>query len=143
MKSLLLIALMSLFVSCSSSVVNDYKVKTADKVGSAVEHTLAAQYVNVSIAGVDCAAEAKLTGEAIKVKVLDLLKAKETLIAANASDNNLAAKSVGGVVPALCSFVISNAIPSLLKQVNSPYVCLKSLGSDKLVKVGNDLCSLI
>lgn len=143
MKTLLSMAMVALLVtSCSSSQVNDYKIKAADKVGVAVEHSLAAQYSNVAVEGKDCIAEAKATGEVAKVKVMELLKAKETLIAANANDKSLS-RSVGSVVPVLCSFVVSSVLPALLNDSSSDFACLRALGSDKIVKVGDDLCGLI
>ena len=143
MKFLVLTVLALSLVSCSSSVVNDYKIKASNSVGQAVEHTLAAQYVNVTVEGKDCVAEAKVTGEVAKVKVMELLKAKETLIASSVQDKAFASRSVGSVVPMLCSFVISNVLPGLINDNASEYACLRALGSDKMVKVGNDLCGLI
>ncbi len=131
---------MALFaVSCSSSSVNDFKVKSAEKAGMAVEKNLQAAYLSLVVVGVDCNAEAVATGEVAKEKILELLKAKEVLVSANLSDKNF-----GSVVPVICSFVVSNILPDLIKgSPSDKYACLRALGADKMVKVSNDLCESI
>lgn len=129
---------LSIFTSCSSQKINDFKIEAAEKVGIAVEKELSEAYASVSIEGVDCKAEAKMIGEKIEENVLDVLKAKETV-----ENAGLTQKSLGSVVGPICSFVVSKAIPSLLIDNTDKYACLRALGSEKLVKVGQDLCVAI
>lgn len=126
------------FTSCSSKQVNDFKIETAEKFGAGVEKELKEAYAGVSIDGVDCNAEAVLIGEKVEAQVLELLKAKQVT-----EDAGLSQKSLGSVVAPICSFVVSKAIPSLLIDDSDKYACLRVVGSEKLVKVGQDLCEAI
>lgn len=137
MKALFLIVPF-LFVSCSSQKVNDFKIETAKKFGDATEKELKEAYASVSIEGVDCNAEAELIGEKVEKEVLELLKAKQAT-----EDAGLTQKSLGSVVGPVCSFVVSKAIPALLIDNSDKYACLRNVGADKLVKVGDDLCNAI
>lgn len=139
MKTILLVILAMMAVSCSGEKVNDFKIKAAEKAGEAVEKELSKEYTSVSVIGVDCQAEAKEIGVKVKVQVLELLKAKENLSSSKQID-----KSFGGeVVPVICSFVVEHALPALLNDAESEYACLRSLGSEKLVEMSRKLCSAI
>ena len=135
MRSLLtltaLLSLSLLTVSCSSKSVNDAKVSAAKKAGDAVEKELKEAFASVSIENVDCNVEAKKIGGKVEEKVADLLKVKTEVNKSFAS----------AVVPQVCSFVINSVFPELVNKVDTEYVCLKQLGSDKLKKVGTDLCN--
>lgn len=138
MKKLLFILPVFLMFSCSNQKVNDFKIQTAEKFGAGVEKELNEAYASVSIEGVDCAAEAKEIGEKVEKEVLELLKAKQAT-----EDAGLTQKSLGSVVGPVCSFVVSKAIPALLIDNSDKYACLRNVGAEKLVKVGEDLCQAI
>lgn len=144
MRTLLTLAMVSVMAltltSCGSAKVNDLKVKTASTVGAAVEKELNEEYASLSIEK-DCVAEAKMEGEKVKAKILDLLKAKEELASANLTTKSFA--TAGGVVPVLCQYVISTILPQFIQDEDSKYACLRAIGSAKIEKVGSDLCSAI
>jgi len=141
-KLLILVSIGSLmfFTSCSSTKINDSKIKAAEGLGRAVEKELAEEYASLVIDN-DCNAEAKLIGEKAKEKVLELLKAKETVDSSALKSASFA--SAGGVVPVLCTFVVQSVLPPLIKDGSSEYACLRALGAEKISKVGLDLCNAI
>lgn len=138
--ALTMVMSLSVFASCGSAKVNDLKVKTANTVGKGVEKELNEEYASLTIEK-DCEAEAKMEGQEVTAKILELLKAKDQLAEANLTTKSFS--SAGGVVPVLCQYVIVNIIPTFIKDDSSKYACLRALGSAKIEKVGSDLCLAI
>lgn len=134
---LIVLALSLAFVGCTKEkaekVINDAKIKAADTVGAAVEKELKEAFVEINISGVDCQAEAVDIGAKATEKVRDFLKVKS----AESFNKSLA----GSLVPQVCGYVMENVFPELVSKVDTEYVCLRQLGSDKLSKVGKDLCN--
>lgn len=143
MKTLLTIfalTCLTLFTSCSSTQVNDFKVSASVKAQTVVANELKVMYADVSVAGVDCSKEADEIGQVAHDKVFDLLKAKETLVSANM----LAARTpAGAAVYEVCNFLVSQVIPGMIKGAEGKYVCLKALSADALGKASSDLCGVI
>lgn len=133
-KTLLAIPLLFLVVGCSSTKVEEIKNKVAVKVSVAVEKELKEAYDGVEIVGVDCMVEAEEIGENVYNEVSRFLKIKESA----------KQKSVAGeLVPVLCNLIVDQVFPMLIKDPDGEYACLRSVGSDKIEKVGKDLCSAI
>jgi len=129
-----------MFTSCSSTKVNDVKVKVAEKVQVAVEKELNEAFDGVSISGVDCKAESSMIGEKVYSKLADFLKVKPAPVV---GASLTASSTVSSLVPVLCGMVVEQVFPVLIRDDSGKYACLRNIGAVKLEKVGKDLCSAI
>lgn len=130
------VALSLLVVSCSKTkeVLNDAKIKSATVVGAAVEKELKEAYAGISIENVDCNEEAVKLGDVAEAKVKDLL---------GVQTQSLNKSLAGSIVPTVCKLVVDEILIPQLNKVDTEYVCLKAAGSEKIGKVGTDLCASI
>lgn len=136
MKILMCIVLL-LSVSCIGKKVETLKVSAAEKIGAAMEKELSAQFVSISIQGVDCQAEAVSIGKDVAAKVKQFLKVKEQEKAVK----SLALKGVA--VSSICQFLVTSIVPGLIEDNASKYACIRALSSEKIVLLGVDLCDSI
>jgi hypothetical protein len=133
MRKFLVLVLLGVFaVGCSSSKVNEMKDKVALKMSVAVEKELKEAYSGVEIVGVDCNAEAEEIGKNVYDEVSKFLKVKKSQKSA-----------VSSLVPVLCNMVVEQVFPVLIRNPDGEYACLREVGSEKLEKVGKDLCNAI
>lgn len=142
MKYAILFSLLFI-VSCSSfkDKFNDVKLEVAKKGKDFVTKELKSEYADIedkdSFPAAVCDSEAEKIGLRVEEKLVDFLKAEQKEAA-------MVNKSLtASVLPAVCNFVASSVVPRVLEGVNTEYVCLKEVGSDKLVEIGKDLCDQI
>ena len=141
MKFLMMAFLALSLVSCSSSKFkekfNDVKLEVAKEGKEFVTKELKSEYASVEVEGANCESEAEKIGLKVEEKLISFLKAEQKEAA-------LMNKSLSyTVLPTVCSFVVDKVVPELLEEVKTEYVCLRQVGSDKLVKIGKDLCEQI
>lgn len=133
-KNLFLALTLSVFtIGCSSSKVNEVKIKIAGKVQVAVEKELKEAYDGLQVVGVDCSLEAEEIGNKVHNKVEDFLKVED-----------VERKSIlaSALVPKLCFLVVGEFLPKLIRGSDgNDYACLRHLGADKFKKLGDAFCS--
>jgi hypothetical protein len=133
-------AIMSLalmLTSCNDKQINQAKLDVAAKVGAGVEKKLSEEYSVMHVEGVDCQVEAKTLGTVAELKAIEFLKAHKDEEVVKSSEG------LSPVVPAICVFAVEKILPKALEQIDTKYVCLRSLGAVKLSSLGTELCKKI
>lgn len=141
MKILMCLFLLLTISACSSSKIkdglNDVKLEIAKTAKVYTVKELKAEYSGLVVHSANCESEAEKLGLKMEERILGFLKAEQR--ASVMVDKSLSIT----ILPVICNFVVSNVVPELLKGVETEYVCLSFVGSDKLVKIGKDLCDQI
>tara|TARA_Y100001963_G_scaffold17759_1_gene21910 strand:- start:9876 stop:10286 length:411 start_codon:yes stop_codon:yes gene_type:complete len=134
MKNLAALCLLVGFVlsGCSGSQVNSYKVKVAEKAKAAVEKELNEAFMGLEIEG--CDSEAEMIGDKVYDKLISVLRADDKSAQKSAIGNALVQQVCGLAVSSIGDLVLANS---------GDYKCLAAVGSEKLEKVGQDLCRAI
>jgi len=144
MKKLLIIGTASFaLASCSSfkDKFNDVKLDIAKEGKEYTTKELKSEFAKVqdreALQGVSCESEAEKIGLRVEEKLISFLKAEQK----EAAMINKSLSSA--VLPAVCTFTVNVVMPQLIKGADTEYVCLREVGSDKLIEIGKDLCDRI
>lgn len=134
MKKLFLIGIiLGLFVSCSSSEVNEIKIKASDKVAAGVKTVLDQEFSKADYAGMDCEAETGKMVEKVRSRVDDILKV----------DRAVKKGAIGMVGQFACGIVLKEVIPMVINSEVDGYPCSKKFVSIGLDSAAEKVCSKI
>ena len=142
MKRIMLLALLSfsfVLTSCSSlkDKFNDVKLDVAKEGKEFVTKELKSEYASSTQPAAVCESEAEKIGLKVEDGLIKFLKAEQKQAA-------LQEKSLtANVLPAVCTFVVSQIVPEVIEGIKTEYVCLREVGGDKIVKIGEGLCAKI
>lgn len=119
-------------VGCSSSEVNELKVKASDKAYELTKDAAEKQFEGVVVEGHDCNAEAVKIAEKVRDKFDSVLKADR--------GEKKSALSIGKMA---CIYLASEILPKVLEDSSSDYACSRVVASGSASKLGAKLCEKI
>ena len=126
--------------ACSSSQVNEAKLDVSEAISDEVENKTRAFYKtcmsDVKYEALKCDDEAKRVRDKSFDKLTSFLSAEQK--------GTVQKSLVDSTLQMSCKFVASQAIPQLLRGIDSDYKCLQECGADAFKRhVANGLCEQI
>lgn len=137
MKNLVILIFLSFgLIACSSSQVNESKIKVADEIGGATEKAFVSlaqkEISSQEYESLSCESEGKYYGDKVTSKVKEILKAKE-------GDVVLSKKSLAG---SACRAVLPIALDYALDEADLK-PCARKLSGQGVSKLGDIACEYV